>query len=127
MVPKDISPNKRKDQIEDVKDDTRSDDAYNSSEDSDEVPLEVQLQNANQQVKDLQEYIKKRRLNDHQSKQINLEMSSNEKVHIEKYNKMKKKFEEMEREKDKIILNLEKKIEEDKEKAEQKNKLNESL
>ena len=57
-------------------------------------------------MKDLQEYIKKRGLNDHQSKQINLEMSANEKAHIEKYNKLKKQFEDMEREKDKIILRL---------------------
>lgn len=51
----------------------------NKSEDSNEIPLETQLENANQQIKDLQDYIKKRRLNDLQNKQSStLPQQSNE-------------------------------------------------
>lgn len=66
-------------------------DDHSDDDDDDEVPLEEQLENANQMIRDLQDYIKKRGLDDHKNMQSRYETSlKNERAHIEKHSKLKK-------------------------------------
>lgn len=74
---------------------------------NDEIPLEEQLRNANKQIKDLQDYIKKRGLEDMKNSKIRQEnFQKNEKAHLERFNAAKKLREDGEREKDRIISRL---------------------
>lgn len=74
---------------------------------NDEIPLEEQLRNANKQIKDLQDYIKKRGLEDMKNNKIRQEnFQKNEMAHLERFNAAKKQREDVEREKDRIINRL---------------------
>lgn len=78
-----------------------------SEESNDEIPLEEQLQNANKQIKDLQEYIKKRGIEDMKNNKIRQEnFQKAEKAHLERHQQSRKQREEMERDKDRIINRL---------------------
>ena len=63
----------------------------NIEDDDFSIPLEEQLDNANTQIKDLQDYIKQKSLDDIKNNQIRQEnFQKNEKAHQERYKSIKK-------------------------------------